>query len=153
VATDPIPASATPGEGPRDADKPSARHSPQLTAAALFARARELGHEGKVDAALAAHFRLQRLYPATDEAGLSFALAGRLLLDRHRPSEALVQFDRHLARGGAAEEEALAGRAASLEQLGRHREEETAWGLLLERHPGSVYADRARGRLRELSSR
>jgi anti-sigma factor RsiW len=129
---------------------PLPRHVLHLTAAELFERARELGRAGKFDAAVAIHLRLQRLYPNSPEAGLSSALAGRLLLDRDRPADALAQFDRHLARGGSADEEALAGRAASLQKLGRHVQEAIAWRALLERHPGSVYADRARARLHDL---
>jgi tetratricopeptide (TPR) repeat protein len=132
-------------------ERSRSRRPHQPTAAELFDRARELGQQGKLDAALSIHLRLQRLFPDSAEAGLASALAGRLLLDRDRPAEALVQFDRHLARGGAADEEALAGRAVSLERLGRHVEEKIAWRALLDRHSGSVYADRARGRLRVLS--
>jgi len=157
IATDPALESAAPDEEhterERPAPPPHTRHSPPFTAAALFERARELDNEGKVDAALSVHLKLQRLYPHTAEAGLSFALVGRLLLDRNRPAAALVQFDRYLARGGAADEEALAGRAVSLERLGRLREEKIAWRALLERHPGSVYADRARARLHDTSAR
>ena len=129
------------------------RRSAQDTAAGLFERARELGRQRKLDAAIGAHLRLQRLYPETPEAVLSSALAGQLLLARGRPAAALAQFDRHLARGGGAQEEALAGRANALGQLGRTAEEIRAWRALLERHPGSVYGDRASARLRELSAR
>jgi tetratricopeptide (TPR) repeat protein len=129
------------------------RRSPQDTAAGLFERARELGRQRKLDAAIGAHLRLQRLYPETPEAVLSSALAGQLLLARGRPAAALAQFDRHLARGGGAQEEALAGRANALGRLGRTAEEIRAWRALLERHPGSVYGDRANARLRELSAR
>ena len=137
--------------GSADPQPRVARHSPRLTAGELFEQARALGREGKIDAAVAIHLRLQRTYPATAEADLSWALAGRLLLDRDRPAEALAQFNLHLARGGAADEEALAGRAAALQKLGRHVDEAIAWRALVARHPGSVYVDRARARLRELS--
>jgi|GEM_PF-769297 len=148
------------GEGEGGGDRSRAaraglvpRRSVQDTAAGLFERARELGRQRKLDAAIGAHLRLQRLYPETPEAMLSSALAGQLLLARGRPAAALAQFDRHLARGGGAQEEALAGRANALGQLGRTAEEIRAWRALLERHPGSVYGDRANARLRELSAR
>jgi hypothetical protein len=59
---------------------------------------------------------------------------------------ALVQFDAYLAqqRHNALMEEALFGRASALHRLGRTAEERATWGELLERFPGSIYADRAR---------
>ena len=47
-------------------------------------------------------------------------------------------------------EEALAGRAAALEQLNRTADAIAAWKSLLERYPGSIYAARARARLAQL---
>ena len=137
---------------PRRSPTPAAAES-QPTAAELFDRAHQLERQGKIDGAIALYLRLQRGHPSTAEARLSSALVGRMFLDRKRPAEALAQFDRHLSHGGAAGEEALAGRATSLQQLGRRAEEAAAWRALLERHPGSVYADRARARLRDLSAR
>ena len=81
---------------------------------------------------------------------MSFALAGQLLLERGRPKEALAQFDRHPKVGGDVGEEALAGRAAALEQLDRTADAIAAWKSLLERYPGSIYAARARARLAQL---
>ena len=81
---------------------------------------------------------------------MSFALAGQLLLERGRPKEALAQFDRHQKVGGDVGEEALAGRADALEQLGRTADAIAAWKSLLERYPGSIYAERARARLARL---
>ena len=122
----------------------------QPSAAALFAQALALRAEGKVDAAIAAHLRLQRLYPTARETGLSFALAGRLLLEKGASEQALAQFNQYLARPGDVAEEALVGRATALEHLGRSAAEAAAWQQVLERHPGSIYANHAKERLAAL---
>ena len=124
----------------------------QPSAAALFAQALALRAEGKVDAAIAAHLRLQRLYPTARETGLSFALAGRLLLEKGASEQALAQFNQYLARPGDVAEEALVGRATALEHLGRSAAEAAAWQQVLERHPGSIYAARAKERLAALAT-
>ncbi len=156
-ATPPAPAAIAANVNPKVDEKlraaPQTKHPGQDTAATLFERARSLGRDGKIDAAVRAHVRLQRLFPDTPESVLSSALAGQLLFEHGRVRAALAQFDRHLAHGGAADEEALAGRAASLQHLGRQPEETRAWLTLLERHPNSVYANRAKVRLRDLSAR
>jgi tetratricopeptide (TPR) repeat protein len=125
----------------------------QPSAAALFAQALALRGEGKVDAAIAAHLRLQRLYPAARETWLSFALAGRLLLDRGSSEQALAQFNQYLARPGDVAEEALVGRATALGRLGRSAAEAAAWREVIERHPGSIYAARAKKRLAALAEK
>jgi outer membrane protein assembly factor BamD (BamD/ComL family) len=48
-------------------------------------------------------------------------------------------------------EEALAGRATALEQLHRTSEAAAAWKTLLARYPSSIYGERARARLDQLS--
>jgi tetratricopeptide (TPR) repeat protein len=122
----------------------------QPTAAALFAQALALRSEGKVDAAIASHLRLQRLYPSARETRLSFALAGRLLLEKGAPEPALAQFNQYLARPGDVGEEALVGRATALGRLGRSASEAAAWREVLERHPDSIYAAHAKKRLADL---
>jgi TolA-binding protein len=109
--------------------------------------------EGKVNAAIATHLRLQRLYPAARETRLSFALAGRLLLERGSSEQALAQFNQYLARPGDVAEEALVGRATALGRLGRSVAEAAAWREVVERHPGSVYASHARKRLATLGEK
>jgi len=79
----------------------------QPSAAALFAQALALRGEGKVDAAIAPTCGCNGLYPAARETWLSFALAGRLLLDRGSSEQALAQFNQYLARPGDVAEEAL----------------------------------------------
>ena len=155
------PLEAAPAEAPRPPAPPPARPAPTahgaprlaVTAVALFERAEKLRREGRMDAAIATYRRLQATFPETAEARLSFALAGQLLLNRGRAHDALAQFDRHLKVGGEVGEEALAGRAAALEQLHRTDDAVAAWKSLLARHPGSVYAERARARLDQLTER
>ncbi len=126
---------------------------PSLTAAELFDRAGNLRREGRGEAAVAAYRRLEEAFPDAREARLSFALAGQLLLERGQSGDALAQFDRHLKIGGEVGEEALVGRAAALEKLQRTADAIAAWKSLLERYPGSVYAQRARARLAALIER
>jgi len=137
---------ALPGETPAQR---AARAHP--SAALLFAQAVSLRKEGRVDASITAHLRLQRLYPAARETRLSFALVGRLLLERGASEQALAQFNLYLARPGDVEEEALVGRATALAKLGRSTAEAAAWREVLDHHPGSIYATRARKRLAELA--
>jgi len=152
---------AAPAETPPPPEIPPARPSPAahrpappaVTAAALFERAEEQRREGRVDGAIATYRRLQSTFPETAEAGLSYALAGQLLLKHGRPGDALAQFDRNLKSDGAVGEEALVGRATALEQLHRTPDAVAAWKTFLARHPGSVYAERARARLAALNER
>jgi tetratricopeptide (TPR) repeat protein len=134
---------------------PIVQRSPrsQPSAAALFAQALALRGEGKFDAAIAAHLRLQRLYPTARETRLSFALAGRLLLEKGSAGQALAQFNQYLARPGDVGEEALVGRATALGRLGRSSAEAAAWREVLERYPGSIYAAHAKKRLVALSEK
>jgi TolA-binding protein len=123
---------------------------PQPTASQLFTRANELRREGHDGEAATTYRALQQRYPSSPEAVASHMTLGRLLLDRrHDPASALGEFDRYLATRvhGELREEALIGRAISLEQLTRDDEEKLAWQALLTEFPGSMYADQARGRL------
>jgi tetratricopeptide (TPR) repeat protein len=120
------------------------------SAASLFEQASALRGQNNLDEAIAVFRRLQHLYPRARESRMSFALVGRMLLDRGRPAQALSQFDQHLAQGGEASEEALAGRATALGQMGRFSSESETWRKLLDAYPGSVYAGQARDRLSRL---
>ena len=160
-APPPAPEAPAPPEAPLVKPAPAAPRSPHpaVTAATLFEQGEALRREGRVGAAIATYRRLQTTFPTTAEAHLSFALAGQLLLKQGRPGEALAQFDRHLDSAeqlddvGGVGEEALAGRADALEQLHRAAEAATAWKRLLARYPRSVYADKARARLDQLTER
>jgi len=155
----PLPPESAPGHR-TTAAAPRAYGSahPSITAAALFEQGEKLRREGRADDAISTYRRLQTRFPGTSEARLSFALAGQLLLKQGRPSDALTQFDRHLkvdgqegeGEGGVVEE-ALAGRATALEQLHRTTEAVAAWKSLLARYPRSVYGERARARLDQLT--
>jgi TolA-binding protein len=138
--------------GPSEVAPRSSTARSAVTAAVLFERAGKLRREGHADAAIAGYRRLQETFPDAREAQVSFALAGQLLLERGRPGDALAQFDRHPKIGGDVGEEALAGRAAALEQLNRTADAIAAWRSLLERYPGSIYAARARTRLAQLGA-
>jgi hypothetical protein len=129
----------------------AAARVPAITAADLFEKGEKLRREGHADAAIATYRRLQSTFPDTAEARLSFAFGGELLLKQGRPADALAQFDRHLQLDGEVGEEALAGRATALEQLHRTSEAVAAWKNLLARHPRSIYAERARARLAQLT--
>jgi hypothetical protein len=144
VPTESLPARSTPS-------KHAFSRSAAVTAAALFEQGEKLRREGHADAAIATYRRLQATYPATAEARLSFAFGGELLLKQGRAADALVQFDRHLGLDGEVGEEALAGRATALEQLHHTSEAAAAWKSLLARYPRSIYAERARGRLEQLT--
>lgn len=120
------------------------------SAAELFGRANELRRAGKDSDAVQTYLELQSSFPASREALLSHAIAGHLLLEQGRPESALAQFDSYLKRGAAVTEDALAGRAAALQRLGRGDEERTTWETLLRRFPRSVHATRARARVAQL---
>jgi len=120
------------------------------SAASLFEHASALRDRNRVDEAVAVFRKLQQLFPSTREARISFAVAGRMLLDRGRPAQALVQFDQHLAHGGEAPEVALAGRATALGHMGRISAERETWQRLLDSYPGTVYASQAKERLSQM---
>jgi TolA-binding protein len=120
------------------------------SAASLFEQASALRDRNRVDEAIAVFRKLQQLFPSTREARISFAVAGRMLLDRGRPAQALAQFDQHLAHGGEAPEVALAGRATALGRMGRLSAERETWQKVLDSYPGTVYASQAQERLSQM---
>jgi outer membrane protein assembly factor BamD (BamD/ComL family) len=133
--------------------RPDRSAKPLPSAAALFARASDFRRQGHLEQAVASYRLLQRRYPRTREASLSFALTGHLQLECDRPAQALVAFDRYLEINQEVSEEALAGRAEALRRLGRGGEEAAAWQRLLARFPGSIYAKRGRSRLAALDAK
>jgi tetratricopeptide (TPR) repeat protein len=137
--------------GMRDRYTGIGRGTKAPSAAALFGRASDLRHEGRLDQAIDTYRVLQQRYPRTREANLSYALAGRSRLERGRPAQALAEFDRYLKVDAEVTEEVLAWRTEALRHLGRRREEAAGWRLLLARFPGSIYAEQARSRLAALA--
>ena len=124
AAPEPTPArdpEAAPSVAPADWQRHAASHQAgrrEPSAASLFEQASALRDQNRPEQAVAVFRRLQRLYPMERETRLSFALAGRLLLDSGHPAQAVAQFDQHLAQRGEAAEEALAGRATALGRMG-----------------------------------
>jgi TolA-binding protein len=135
---------------PKDPAVPRAMEAPTESASELFSAANQLRRHGQDVQAISAYRRLQQAYPQSGEATLSFATLGALLLQRGDARGALTQFDSYVARGGPVLEEALAGRARALGQLGDQTGEVQAWRSLLDRFPSSVHAARAQARLTEL---
>ena len=133
-------------------ERPSPSRAPRVqpSAASLFEQASALRDRNRVEEAIAVYRKLQQRFPETREGRISYAVAGRLLLNRGRPAQALAQFDRHLAQGGEASQEALAGRATALGQMGRLAAERETWQRLLDTYPGTVYASQAKERLSQM---
>ncbi len=150
AARDPALADA-PAPSPLPLPLPSRSPSPSLanapSAAALFESANAARRAGDVTTALARYDTLETQFAGSREARLAKATAGRLLLDRGEPARALRHFDAYLASGSTElREEAMAGRATSLERLGRTEEESRAWATLLATYPGTAYASHAKAR-------
>ncbi len=126
---------------------------PAESPAELFARANGARRAGHTREAARFYQQLQREFPGSSEELVSRVTLGRWMLDRlHDPAGALGRFDSYLANPvhTALREEALIGRALALERLGRRTEERGAWTAFLAAFPGSVYAERAHGRLEAL---
>jgi TolA-binding protein len=121
------------------------------TAAELFHDANAARRVGDFEQARALYTELQTTHPGTDEASVSRVSLGKLLLRAGRARDAERQFRAYLSTGKKnLEEEALVGLAEALGRRGESGEERRVWQGLLESHPSSVYAARARRRLGEL---
>jgi TolA-binding protein len=121
------------------------------SAEALFREASAARRAGDRAGARALYLRLEREFPASDEAHLAHVSLGNLLLDMGRAREAEQQFASYLGGRPALAQEALIGRAQSLAALGQTDEERRVWTELLHDYPGSVYAARAKQRLAQLA--
>jgi tetratricopeptide (TPR) repeat protein len=128
--------------------------APQLPVSAgrLFADVGRARRAGWVTQAYQAYGELLAHFPGSREERAASVLLGQLTLERGELADALARFDRYLGTDpkGALAEEARLGRALALEQLGRPDDARRAWQELLDRHPGSVHAGRARARLESL---
>ena len=141
-AVSPVQAPSTRG------NEPTGR--PFDSAESLFREANAARRAGDQASARALYLRLQRDFPASDEAHLAHVSLGNLLLSMGRAGEAEQQFASYLRARSALAQEALVGRAQSLAALGRSSEERAVWEGLLHDYPSSVYAGRAKQRLAEL---
>ena len=147
------PAEPQPTEAPALAPTPAAETAPSLqieSAGALLARAGRERRSGEHARAARTYQMLQGRHPSSREALLSHVSLGQLLLGPMADSPgALRQFDAYLdgASGGVLSEEARVGKALALERMGRTAGARAAWADVLERHPGSPNAARARAHL------
>jgi TolA-binding protein len=127
--------------------------SPGTSAAALFADASRLRHQGVYRSAAIAYQRLIETHPRSREGLAALVVLAQLELDRGSgPSAALALFERYLNAqpDGPLAEEARVGRAVALARLDRPAQERGAWQDLLDKHPHSVHADQAMDRLLQL---
>jgi TolA-binding protein len=120
------------------------------TAAELFANANRTRQSGDVDGAIALYQKLERRFPASNEAVVAHVSLGRALLDRDARG-ALAEYERYLASGAVdLREEALVGRARAFGKLSQSDDEKRAWQTLLAEHPDSLHAMRAKERIAAL---
>jgi TolA-binding protein len=133
---------------------PSMPPQPPVSVGRLFAEAAQARRAGWLTEAHRAYAELVARFPGSREERAAGVLLGQLTLERGEPADALARFDRYLGTDpdGALAEEARLGRALALEQLGQRDDARRAWQELLDRHPGSVHAGRARARLDSLQS-
>jgi TolA-binding protein len=117
-------------------------------ASALFDEATAARRHGDYGRSLALHRDLEARFPGAPEAQVARATIGRLLLDRGDATGALASFDAYLVRGaGDLGEEAMVGRAVSLERLERRDDARRAWAAVLAAYPATSYAAHARARI------
>jgi TolA-binding protein len=148
IAPSPAEAATKPVAAPRVASRARREGAAELFHAANAAR-----RDGAFARAADLYAEVRSAYPSSAESELARVSLGQLLLGRGDAAGAEREFRRYLARAhGQLVEEALLGRAQSLEQLGRAREERASLQRLLDEFPHSVYAARARARLLALES-
>jgi hypothetical protein len=97
---------------------------------------------------------LERHHRGTPEEITARVAWARMELDqRNAPARALRLFEAYLAArpDGSVAEEARVGKAVALGKLGRAGAERQAWAELLDRHPTTLSATRARRRMGELA--
>jgi TolA-binding protein len=147
-------AAAPPAPVVDETAREAAPAAPTETAGALFETAERAKRAGDAKEAERAFARLATAFAGSREEIAARPLRGQILLDDlGRPEDALASFQRYLRDRptGVLAEEARAGRAEALRQLGRTTEEADAWRDLMAHHPRSVYAARARDRLSKLT--
>jgi tetratricopeptide (TPR) repeat protein len=134
------------------APKPARGASPTVDIDRLLSDARAARARGEHARARALYARVARLAPGTPAAAVADVAIGLMLVERAGGGDAraaLEAFDRYLAvaPGGALREEAIAGRARSLERLGERARAISAWQDVLAQYPHSPQAPLARRRL------
>jgi TolA-binding protein len=124
---------------------------PPPDASSLFGAANDARTHGDRQAAVSLYRDLLLRFPSSDEANVTHAALGRLLLDLGDARGALAELRAYLAGGDTAlREEALVDCAVASGKLGDVADERDCWKTLLDAYPASVHAGRARGRLGEL---
>jgi tetratricopeptide (TPR) repeat protein len=150
-AAPPETAPAAPESAPADR-KPAHRAAPAVDIDRLLAEARAARARGDNARARTLYARVVRLGPGTPAAAVAEMAIGMMLVERADGGgahAALEAFDRYLATApdGALREEAMAGRARSLELLGERARAVGAWQELLAKYPRSLQAPLAQRRL------
>lgn len=136
-------------------DVPPPRENSQRrpdTAAALFTELAAARRANQLAAARSAYERLARSFPGSREEISGRVLLAEIAFRQRDLASSLDLFDSYLASdpSGTLAEEARLGRALALGGLGRPADEERAWRDLVDRHPRSIHAARARARLEVL---
>jgi TolA-binding protein len=146
------PADTTIGAG--SAMAPPAWSAPvAATAGDLFQRANSARRAGDVGLARALYRQVEDRFPGSAEARLARVSLGKLLLAAGDARGAEDEFAHYLAGGsGPLVQEALVGRAESLQSLARPDEERRVWQRIVDEFPAGVYAAQARRRLTELGA-
>jgi TolA-binding protein len=142
-----------PALDPSPLDRP-APAPPPASAARLFADVVHARRAGWLSEAHQAYGELMSRFAGSREERTASVLLGQLTLERGQPADALARFEGYLGTdpGGALAEEARLGRALALEQLGQRDDARRAWQDLLQKHPRSPHAGRARARLESLQA-
>jgi TolA-binding protein len=147
VAVAPPPVAVPAAEPAREAP----RAVPRESASELLERANRARRAGDAQQAIGLFRELTQRHGGSAEARLAEVRLGNLLLERGQSRAAIVEFDRHLARGGSLAPEALYGRARALGALGDESAERKAWADLVRDYPGSPYVGFAERRLKAIS--
>ncbi len=125
-----------------------AEPAPERSPSSLFADATDARRRGDRAAAMRLYGDLLNKHPNAAEANATRLALGRLALDSGDSGRALGLFDQYLGSGeGTLREEAMAGRARALQNLGRETEERAAWNTLLQSYPQTIHRERATARL------
>ena len=143
--------SPLPAVDPSPLDRPASA-PPPASASRLFADVAQARRAGWMSEAHQAYGALATRFAGSREERTASVLLGQLTLERGEPTDALARFEGYLGTdpGGALAEEARLGRALALEQLGHRDDARRAWQELLQKHPRSLHAARARARLESL---